>query len=177
MAIDSSVIDPMHFNPLATNKLQTRKDVVGACNELFEALLPYFSPGKARVQLDASTSTWDRAACDLEAWARPLFGIVPMVAGGEPFGYWHVYREGLENGTDPEHPEYWGEAKSMDQRHVEATAIGLALLVIPEHIWEPLHPKAKANVAKWLRTSRDGEHASNNHMFFRVCKSAKRTFP
>ena len=176
MAVDSSIIDPARFNPLASNRFLTREDTVRACHALFEPLLPYFSPGKARVQLDASTSTWDRAACDLEAWARPLFGIVPMVAGGEPFSHWNVYREGLKNGTNPEHPEYWGEAKSMDQRHVEATAIGLALLLVPEHIWEPLDDRSKGRVAEWLLTSRNGEHARNNHMFFRICTYVQPAF-
>ncbi|WPG98153.1 Hypothetical protein R9X50_00093900 [Acrodontium crateriforme] len=168
MAVDSSVIDQSELNPLAHNKFETRDDVIAACNALFEPLLPYFSPGCARVQLDSSTSTWDRAACDLEGWARPLFGIAPMVAGGAKFDYWHIYREGLKNGTDPSHPEYWGEVFDMDQRHVEATALGYTLMLVPGEFWEPLSAETKANVAKWLIQSRDGRHARNNHMFFRV---------
>jgi hypothetical protein len=57
------------FNPLATNKFETRDDVAAAVTTLFEALVPYFSAGKARVEIDASCSTHDRAACDLEGWA------------------------------------------------------------------------------------------------------------
>ena len=169
-AIDSSVIDRLRFNPLATNNFRSRDDVLEACKCLFTPLLPYFSPGKARVQIDSSTSTWDRAACDLEGWARPLFGIAPMVAGGGEFAHWDLYREGLKNGTDPGHPEYWGDVKDMDQRHVEAAAIGFALMLVPEHLWEPLDEEAKGTVARWLLMSREGEHAPNNHMFFRICK-------
>ena len=168
MAVDSSVVDKGKFNPLAANTFNTRDDVINACHGLFNPLLPYFSPGKARVQLDASTSSWDRAACDLEGWARPLFGIAPLVAGGETFDHWDLYREGLKNGTDPGHPEYWGKVDSMDQRHVEATALGYALLLVPQHVWEPLDGMTKKNVAAWLITSRGGAHAGNNHMFFRV---------
>ena len=168
MAIDSSVYQASNFNPLSNNKFQTRDDVVSACNRLFEPLLPYFSPGKARVQLDASASTWDRAACDLEAWARPLFGIIPMVAGGDTFAHWQTYRVGLANGTNPSHPEYWGSVDAMDQRHVEATAVGLALLMVPEHIWVPLDAESKQYVAEWLLTSHGSQHASCNHLFFQV---------
>lgn len=168
MAVDSSIIRPSQFNPLADNRFETRQNVVEACNGLFTPLLPYFSPGRARVQIDASASTWDRAASDLEGWARPLFGIVPMVAGGGSFAHWNIYREGLKNGTDPHHPEYWGPAGDFDQRHVEATGIGLALLLVPEHIWEPLEATTKDNVAEWLITNRNGLYPSNNQMFFRV---------
>jgi hypothetical protein len=171
-AVDSSVIDRLRFNPLTKNSFQSRDDVLEACKCLFTPLLPYFSPGKARVQIDSSTSTWDRAACDLEGWARPLFGIAPMVAGGGEFEYWDLYREGLENGTDPGHPEYWGDVKHMDQRHVEAAAIGFALMLVPEHLWAPLSEETKGRVTRWLLMSREGEHAPNNHMFFRICKSS-----
>ena len=166
--IDSSVITPTRFNPLSGNKFKTRDDVIAAVHGLFNPLLPCFSEGKARVQLDASGATCDRAACDLEGFARPLFGIAPMVAGGALFEHWEIYREGLKNGTDPQHPEYWGEVATMDQRQVEAAAIGYALLLVPEHLYGPLDKAAKANVAKWLLASRNSDHHGNNHKFFRV---------
>ncbi|OZJ01627.1 hypothetical protein BZG36_05405 [Bifiguratus adelaidae] len=132
--IDSSAVPQSHFNPLAGNKFETRDDVIQAVHSLFNPLLPAFSEGKARVQLDASAASFDRASCDLEGFARPLFGIASMVAGGAPFAYWDIYREGLKNGTDPNHPEYWGRVESQDQRQVEMAVIGYALLVVPEHI-------------------------------------------
>ncbi|KAL1968628.1 hypothetical protein VTN77DRAFT_1454 [Rasamsonia byssochlamydoides] len=168
MVVDSSKLPPSRLNPLAGNPLRTRDDIIAAVHDLFNPLLPAFSEGRARVQLDASASTWDRAACDLEGFARPLFGIAPLAAGGSSFDYWDLYRTGLKNGTDPAHPEYWGEVLDMDQRHVEATALGYALLLVPEHIWEPLDETAKKNVAAWLLQSRNTRHANNNHKFFRV---------
>jgi hypothetical protein len=168
MAVDSSTIAASRFNPLSKNPLRSRDDVVAATHALFDPLLPKFSPGKARVQVDASGSTWDRAACDLEGFARPLFGLAPLAAGGSSFAHWDLYREGLTNGTDPDHAEYWGEVTDMDQRHVEATALGYALLLVPEHVWEPLSATAKENLAAWLIQSRNTKHANNNHKFFRV---------
>lgn len=168
MAIDSSRVLQSRFNPSATNPHKTRDDIIVAVYNLFNPLLPAFSPGKARVQLDSSGSTWDRAACDLEGFARPLFGLVPLAAGGASFEHWDIYREGLKNGTDPAHPEYWGPVTDMDQRHVEATALGYALLVVPQHVWAPLDEIAKKNLADWLIQSRNTKHANNNHKFFRV---------
>jgi hypothetical protein len=158
----------MRFNPAAGNKLRTRADVVDSVHQLFNPLLPMFSAGKARVQIDASTSTWDRAACDLEGFARPLFGIAPMVAGGGQFEYWDIFREGLANGTDPAHPEYWGDVPDTDQRHVEAAALAYAILLCPKDIWTPLDDIAKKHVKAWLVMSRNGKHGSNNHKYFRV---------
>lgn len=159
--------DP-RFNPLHGNPFETRDDVAKAVTSLFEPLLPVFSKGCARVQVDASTSTWDRAACDLEGYARPLFGIAPLVAGGGEFNHWEMYREGLKNGTDPQHSEYWGPVPSMDQRHVEAAALAFAILLVPSYYWEPLEDPVKNNVIKWLLQSRNGEHGSNNHKYFRI---------
>jgi hypothetical protein len=94
--------------------------------------------------------------------------LVPLAKGGGKFDHWDIYREGIKNGTDPDHPEYWGEVTDMDQRHVEATALGYALLVVPEHVYEPLEEESKRNLAKWLVRSRNTLHANNNHKFFRV---------
>ncbi|KAJ2964581.1 hypothetical protein NQZ79_g573 [Umbelopsis isabellina] len=166
--IDSSVIPQTQFNPSAENKFQTRDDVIQAVHEMFEPLLPTFSEGNARVQLDASGATFDRASSDLEGFARPLFGIAPMVAGGASFAHWERYREGLKNGTDPTHPEYWGSVSSMDQRQVEIAALGYALLLVPEHIWDPLDEQTKSNVTKYLINGRNTNFHGNNHKFFRV---------
>lgn len=159
--------DP-RFNPFHGNPFKTRDDVVKACHSVFDPLLPIFSEGSARVQLDAAASDWDRAACDLEGYARPLFGLAPLAAGGNAFAHWPKYREGLKNGTDPNHPEYWGAVPSMDQRHVEAAALAYGILVAPKEYWEPLEDSTKRNVIEWLMSSRRGKHGSNNHKFFRI---------
>ncbi|KAJ5612070.1 hypothetical protein N7510_005264 [Penicillium lagena] len=166
--LDSSCMSQCRLNPLAKNPFRTKQDVVAACQKLFDPLLASFSPGKARVQLDASGSTWDRAACDLEGFSRPLFGIAPRAAGGTSFAYWDVYRTGLRNGTDPSHDEFWGNITDMDQRHVEAAALGYGLLLASEHLWDPLDTQTKTRVAEWLQSSRNSKHANNNHKFFRV---------
>jgi hypothetical protein len=80
--IDSSVTSPARFNPLAGNAFKTRDDLIAGVHRLFNPLLPCFSEGKARVQIDISGATCDRAACDLEGFARPLFGMVPPLNTG-----------------------------------------------------------------------------------------------
>ena len=67
------------------NPLKTRDDVERALRESFAPLLPFFSPGGARVRLNGAAAHFDRAAADLEGFARPLWGLVPLAAGGGRF--------------------------------------------------------------------------------------------
>ncbi|HTN61515.1 MAG TPA: DUF2264 domain-containing protein [Devosia sp.] len=160
--------DPLSANPLHGNPLQNRADVEKGLNALFAPLLPYFSEGGARVRLDAAAAHFDRAAADLEGFARPLWGLTPLAAGGGNFEHWELYRRGLANGTDPEHPEYWGTVNSTDQRMVELAAIGFTMRLLPHLVWEPLEQKAKDNLAAYLKHARQFDYADNNWKFFRI---------
>ena len=155
-------------NSFAGNELRTRADLQQAVRELFAPLQPYFSPGAARVRLGATGAHYDNHAAELEAFARPLWGLVPLAAGGGAFAEWELYRRGLANGSDPEHEEFWGEPEGRNQRLVEMAAIGLGLALIPEQLWEPLEPRARANLARWLGAINRLEVVDSNWLFFRV---------
>ena len=89
---------------------------------------PYLSPGGARARLGSFGSTFATRVAELEGYARPLWGIVPLVAGGGTFAHWDRWVAGLAHGTDPDHEEYWGPCGAeIDQRMVEMAAIGFAL--------------------------------------------------
>lgn len=160
--------DPASANPLAGNPLETRGDMQRALLDLFDPLLPYFSEGNARVRLDAAAAHFDRAAADLEGFARPLWGLAPFAAGGGNFAHWDRYAEGIANGTDPGHPEYWGQVNGRDQRMVELAALGFALVLAPEKLWEPLNGRERDNLASYLLHARKFDYADNNWKFFRV---------
>lgn len=160
--------DPATANPLYGNPLKTRADVEKGLRDLFNPLLPYFSEGGARVRLDGGAAHFDRAAADLEGFARPLWGLTPLAAGGGEFDHWELYRRGLANGTDPAHPEYWGQVNSTDQRMVELAAIGFTMRLLPHLVWEPLPQKAKDNLAAYLKHARQFDYADNNWKFFRI---------
>nr|WP_245367297.1 DUF2264 domain-containing protein [Neorhizobium galegae] len=148
--------------------MKTRQDLSKALMDLFNPLLPYFSEGGARVRLSAFGAIFDHPAADLEGFARPLWGIVPFAAGGGDFPYWDLYRRGLANGTNPDHPEYWGDISDRNQRLVELAAIGFALALVPEHIWEPLDKPSRQTIATYLVKARNCEYVDNNWKFFRV---------
>jgi hypothetical protein len=160
--------DPVSANPLNGNPLKSRDDVARALTDLFNPLLPYFSEGRARVRLDGGAAHFDRIAADVEGFARPLWGVTPHVAGGGRFDHWQLYRDGLANGMDPDHPEYWGTVSFTDQRMVEMAAIGFTLRMLPDEVWHPLPQRAKDNIAAYLTHIRKYDFADNNWKFFRI---------
>ncbi|KAH8556083.1 hypothetical protein BGW37DRAFT_471027 [Umbelopsis sp. PMI_123] len=163
-----ATFDNSRFSPIGNLRLETREDLQAAFKATFEPLLPAFSAGAARVRVEQGGAHFDDAAADLEGFARPLWGIVPFVAGGGDFEHWNLYHRGLTNGTDPDHPEYWGDIGDRDQRQVELAAIGFALALIPDHFWEPLSDKAKENLVVYLRNGRNKDFPVCNWRFFRV---------
>ncbi len=154
--------------PLANNPLRTRADLQTAVINLFTPLKPYFSPGATRVCPGYAAALYDNHAAGLEGFARPLWGLIPLAAGGGAFPDWELYRRGLTNGTDPQHAEYWGAPGNSDQRLVEMAAIGLALALVPHEIWDPLDPQARFNLTNWLSTINEFTTPENNWLFFRV---------
>ncbi|MEO1989698.1 MAG: DUF2264 domain-containing protein [Martelella sp.] len=160
--------DPTTANPLNGNPLKTRGDVEQALHALFNPLLPFFSEGRARVRLSGNAAHFDRIAADVEGFARPLWGLTPYAAGGGSFDYWDYFRDGIANGMDPDHPEFWGTVERTDQRMVEMAAIGFTLRMVPEKVWDPLSGKAKDNIATYLKSLRRYAYANNNWKFFRI---------
>jgi hypothetical protein len=162
------MFDPASANPLANNPLRSRDDVERALLDLFKPLLPFFSAGGARVRLSGAAAHFDRIAADVEGFARPLWGLVPHAQGNGAFDHWDLYRRGLANGMDPNHPEYWGDAQGTDQRMVEMAAIGFTLRAVPQHVWNPQPQSAKDNIAAYLKRIRVLDYVDNNWKFFRV---------
>jgi hypothetical protein len=158
----------MLLSKLAHTPLHTRADLQNAVHALFDPLRPHFSPNCARVRLGDTGAHFTDAAAELEGFARPLWGLVPLAAGGGVFDGWHLYQSGLTSGSDPHSPEYWGEPGDGNQRLVEMAAIGLGLALVPQHLWEPLSSRAKQNLARWLRTINTYKTSDNNWHFFRV---------
>lgn len=157
-----------NFNPCSKNSFRTRRDVMESFNQLFEPLVPAFSDGGARVNLEESGAHFPMAAAHFEGFARALWGIVPYVVGGGKFEHWDLFRKGLTNGTNANHEEYWGEVVDCDQKLVELAAVGYALIFIPEHIWEPLSEVAKNNLGEYLLKARKREFRRCNWKFFRM---------
>ena len=90
--------------------LHSKKDFQDCMLSILEPLKPYYSEEKARLTLGVTMAHYDIGATWMEAFSRPLWGLVPFWAGGgsEP-EFEEIYRKGLTAGTDEKNPEYWGE--------------------------------------------------------------------
>ena len=109
--------------------LHNKKDFQDCMLSILEPLKPYYSEEKARLTLGVTMAHYDIGATWMEAFSRPLWGLVPFWAGGgkEP-EFEEIYRKGLTAGTDEKNPEYWGECTSFDQRFVEMAAISYGIM-------------------------------------------------
>lgn len=161
-------VDGNYFCPFAGNEFATRGDVEKGFLQIFEPLVPLFSPGGARVRVDGSSAFCDLDSSDLEGFSRPLWGLVPYAAGGGKFEHWHLYHKGLSNGTNPSHPEFWGEAQDLEQRLVEFAVIGFALSVIPEQFFDPIPDDEKPHIIEYLVRASERKYPVTNWKWFHV---------
>lgn len=161
------------------NPFQSRQDVIEAAVALLQPLIQHSSPGNARIKVPVGTGThFDEAAAQFEGFARPLWAVGALLAGVDSIQDEELasrvteivqpWLKGFIAGTDPDHPEYWGDVSDIDQRMVEAEIVAFALLAAPAKIYDPLDDRVKANITEWLRTM-NGQHMPlNNWRWFRV---------
>ncbi|MCI8572068.1 MAG: DUF2264 domain-containing protein [Lachnospiraceae bacterium] len=150
-------------------KLKSKEDFRELLMEIISPLLPYYSEGGAELVLGVTATNYDQKAIRLEAFSRPLWGLVPFWAGGgSSREFEDIYQRGLTAGTDPESKEYWGGFHAFDQRFVEMAAISYGLILAPDKLWEPLSDRAKDNLVKWLSGINQYELPVCNWVLFAV---------
>lgn len=153
----------------AWKQFRSKADLQQAVTETFEPLKSHFTPGYAGLDLGATGAIHNEAIASMEAFARPLWGLVPHACGGGGSDLWPMYLQGIIHGTDPEHVEYWGDFETKDQRMVEQSVLGLGLALAPHKIWDPLTDKEKQNVYRWLNQINLVDHSNpNNWLMFTV---------
>lgn len=91
--------------PFPRNPLHSRADLQRLVQDLTEPIVPCFSAGRAQVEIGENRALYGDPAGLLEGFARPLWGIVPLLAGNGTFARTNLWQQGLANGTDPAHPE------------------------------------------------------------------------
>ncbi len=155
---------------ISQNPLRTRADAERAAIELLTPLVPLLSHGCARLHLGETGAVYPAETADMEAFARPLWAIVPMLAGGcgSVLPIWEKWKQGIIHGTDPHHPEYWGEVDDFDQRLVEMAVFGMGMSIAPQQFFFSLPKAAQDNLYRWLNQINEKRMPKNNWVFFRV---------
>ena len=147
----------------------TKKEYSAWMHRLLNPLKCLYSRGRARLHLGETGVTYSADVAEMEGFSRPLWALVPFWnGGGRDPEFEEIYRWGLVHGTDPCHPEYWGDFGDYDQRFVEMAAIACGLLFAPEQVWEPLREKEKENLARWLSGINQHTLPECNWQFFRI---------
>ncbi|KAJ7272625.1 hypothetical protein B0H12DRAFT_1208464 [Mycena haematopus] len=154
--------------PFASNPLKTKADLAKFLTGLLDPLAAHTSPGGARIHLGHTATHYDETAAQLEGFSRPIWGLASLLAGGGTYAGTQRWVDGLANGCDPGHEEFWGNMRDKDQRMVECSAIGFAIAVAREQLWDPLSAEAKGNVERWLGGMNDKEMPNTNWLWFRV---------
>lgn len=140
-------------------------------DHLLDSLVPYFSPGNARVVLPGRPSRSGTASDELEGFARSFMLAAFRIAGVRGEGCEKLierYARGVTNGANPDHPEAWLRLTPRSQQMVEAAAIAVALHESREWIWDRLDTRAQEHVAEWLGGFIGSTTHDNNWRLFQV---------
>lgn len=168
------------FSPLprfASNPLQTKDDLARFLTDILDPLAAQTSPGGARVRLGHTGTHYDEAAAQLEGFARPIWGLAALLAGGGDYAGTQRWVDGFSNGTNPEKEgEWWGNMRDKDQRMVECSPIGFSIAVAKGKLWDPLDEESKRRFEAWLAGMNDKEMPNTNWLWFRVSTSTIHLF-
>ena len=154
--------------PIRQNPLQTKSDLQQAFRQLTDPLLPFYSSGRAGLTLGHTGTSYSGKVAAMEGFSRILWGLVPLVTGGGTSPLWDMYMEGIKNGTNPSHEEYWGTAGDYDQRSVEMAAFGLALALAPGKLVDGLGRDGLEQLTAWLAPINNHKLWDCNWLLFRV---------
>lgn len=106
-----------------------------------------------------------RSGTLLAAWVSTRGDRIALPDGLAFDAFSHLV-SGLAAGTDPAHPESWGEAVDLDQRIVEAGDIAVIVLTLRERLPAALGAAACDRLARWLLGAAERRvYGGNWHLF------------
>ena len=159
-------------------RLQTRADAARLLLDMIRPLKDFYSPGKAFLNVSAAGVHYGRKIAGMEGFARILWGLGPLWHTANPDLPEYLRQEaaqwqelcitGIQNGTDPDHPEYWGDIHDFDQRMVEMAALAVAISLSPQKLYRDFSPQAQKNLYEWLNQINFKKVHGNNWRYFRI---------
>ncbi|WWC86401.1 uncharacterized protein L201_001277 [Kwoniella dendrophila CBS 6074] len=155
-------------NDFLDNPFKTRDDVIKGCIALLDPLASHTSKGGALLDIGSTATHYDVKAVALEAFARPLWGLASLLAGGAKYEGAERWVKGFNSGTDPKGEEYWGESMDKDQRMVEMSPLSFAIAMAPEVFYDNQNPEAKKNICAFLQSCIGKRMPDTNWLWFRV---------
>ncbi|OXL39475.1 hypothetical protein CA284_15260 [Enterobacter mori] len=155
-------------NKEKSNPLSSRRDVVAYLNRMLGALDKQFPPGSSRFSLGETCAHYATDIAQMEGLSRALWGLFPLMAGGEGESWSEKYLDAIKLGTDPQSAGYWGETSPYDQRLVEMAAYGLGLSLLGDKLLERFTEREVMNLHAWLSQITDAQMPDSNWNYFAI---------
>jgi len=155
-------------NKEKSNPLSSRRDVVAYLNEMLGALDKQFPPGGSRFSLGETSAHYATDIAQMEGLSRALWGLFPLMAGGDATPFSEKYITAIRLGTDPQSTSYWGEAGPYDQRLVEMAAYGLGLSLLGDKLLDRFTEREVMNLHAWLSQITDAQMPDSNWNYFAI---------
>ncbi|WP_370974276.1 DUF2264 domain-containing protein [Enterobacter wuhouensis] len=155
-------------NKEKSNPLSSRRDVVAYLNEMLGALDKQFPPGGSRFSLGETCAHYATDIAQMEGLSRALWGLFPLMAGGDATPFSEKYITAIRLGTDPQSAGYWGEAGPYDQRLVEMAAYGLGLSLLGDKLLDRFTEREVMNLHAWLSQITDAQMPDSNWNYFAI---------
>ncbi len=159
----------------------TRRHWEEAMFVLMRGIVDSASPGNARQRIPGPRSHHGQVADELEGFTRSMFMASPWMSssktdtltfGAESINITEFYRRGILAGTDPKHPEYWGDIYDHAQHLVEMAALSWGLYLSREKLWNKFSSAEKTQVANYLNSCNQVKYHQNNWLLFSVVTNA-----
>lgn len=151
-----------------SNPLSSRRDVLAYLNGMLGALDKQFPPGSSRFSLGETCAHYATDIAQMEGLSRALWGLFPLMAGGEGESWSEKYLDAIKLGTDPQSAGYWGETGPCDQRLVEMAAYGLGLSLLGDKLLERFTEREVMNLHAWLSQITDAQMPDSNWNYFAI---------
>ena len=151
---------------LSNNPLRTRRDLQQSLADLAAPLKDYGLRGG--YHLGDTAAVYSPAIARMEALSRTLWGAAPLIAGGGGYAGSETLLALIKEGLDPGSAGYWGDLGNRDQRLVELSAIGFALLIARDVFWDGLDTETRERLASRLSSVQQREYPPGNWLYFRM---------
>ncbi|MGK9173894.1 DUF2264 domain-containing protein [Yokenella regensburgei] len=148
--------------------LSSRQDVVAELTTMLNALDIAFPAGRSGFSLGETQAHYGAKIAEMEGLSRAMWGLFPLLAGGDATPLADKYFAALKQGTDPESREYWGETGPYDQRLVEMAAWGLGLALLQGECLAGFSPRERDNLHRWLNQITDAQMPDSNWNYFAI---------
>jgi hypothetical protein len=148
---------------------------------LMQAIVDSASPGGARQRIPGPRSHHGQLADELEGFTRSMILAGPWLHRSQDGKYrWRgaevdvatFYRRGILAGTDPRHPEYWGDITDYAQHLVEMAALAWGLHLSRHLVWDSFDSREKRQVVDYMLQCNRVKYHQNNWLLFNVITNA-----